>query len=395
MIDNKLLARNMIEDTFDSDSFIQRLFLFDNYIIESIRLKEIPHIINLIGYDGLLILLKSNILRIKCDVNQFGEVGRLRDRPDGNEKILDYEQYSFNIISSVESYYLTKCFKEIESRVGLSKKEFIKLKEAISDNLVRAPKELGQKTLNGCLEEINRSEHLISLLIKNIINEDLNIKIKESDIKLNIEIISNNDILVESNLHTEFKEKFDLSKSHEIVSKALLSLVSTNLKFEVMETFNTKTLLNDKDTVCIDKKLQFLIKDANINEKNFSRVLEIKNYPKLNLRPDIKVNIDKLIEIRESKNCIEFRNWINTVDKLTNDEINDYLKSYRDTIKNFLIHPGGKTLRFLATTSVGILNPIAGVTLSAIDTFLIDKFLGTNGSKIFLSEDYARIFDLV
>lgn len=60
----------------DLNSFLQRLILFDTYILYSTRLKEIPHLVDAFGYKGMLELLKSGVLRIHCDGVITGQIGQ-------------------------------------------------------------------------------------------------------------------------------------------------------------------------------------------------------------------------------------------------------------------------------------------------------------------------------
>ncbi|HEX3034416.1 MAG TPA: hypothetical protein VHT73_04675, partial [Thermodesulfobacteriota bacterium] len=48
-----------IEVDFLAGEFLERLILFDKFILDSIRLREIPHLVRLFGDEPILELLKS------------------------------------------------------------------------------------------------------------------------------------------------------------------------------------------------------------------------------------------------------------------------------------------------------------------------------------------------
>jgi len=64
------------EFTVDIDSFLRRLILFEQCIIETDRLKEIPSLIAVFGAKGFLELLDSGAVRFVCDAMTAGQAGR-------------------------------------------------------------------------------------------------------------------------------------------------------------------------------------------------------------------------------------------------------------------------------------------------------------------------------
>ena len=398
-MNNNIIASNGIFSTqekfeFDADSFIQRLLLFDNFILESVRLKEIPFLIDLMGHDGVMQLLEADFFQIRCEARTIGQVGQLYLRKDWGQNILALEEYSFKIISSVNNEYLSSCFKEIEPLLKITPKEFIKLKGAISNNIIGAPKGFGAKTMDDAHNTIINSAYIIKPLIEQRIKEEYNINIDKSKIKLNIESLNEHDILVKTNLHKDFNQLFNKETSHSFVTNVLLSLIGTNLRLEKMETFNAKTYFNDKDIFCIKSKMNYLIEQFNSStqQDRLVRVLDIKEHPRLNINPNIKIDIQVLLKIRDTKNCKDFRVWLNNIDALSNADVEEYLKGYTDLIKDFGHSIFGKTLRLLTSSGADLILPGSGFALNAADTFLFSKVIPKKGSVLFLKNDYPRIF---
>lgn len=67
-----------LEINFLVEEFLERLILFDKYILDSIRLQEILHLVRLFGYTPVLELLKSGSLLIHSETFLgFGSTGQI------------------------------------------------------------------------------------------------------------------------------------------------------------------------------------------------------------------------------------------------------------------------------------------------------------------------------
>src|SRR5437588_9466656 len=67
-----VIARNGEVGGVDFDSLIERLLLFDGYVLRTVRLKEIPFLVRGLGYDQTLELLNSGLIQLQCEVTQIG-----------------------------------------------------------------------------------------------------------------------------------------------------------------------------------------------------------------------------------------------------------------------------------------------------------------------------------
>lgn len=52
----------------DIGAFIENLILFDTFVLKSNGLKEFPPLVRLFGFSGVQELLKSNSLRLHCEM---------------------------------------------------------------------------------------------------------------------------------------------------------------------------------------------------------------------------------------------------------------------------------------------------------------------------------------
>jgi hypothetical protein len=123
---------------FFAGEFIERLILFEEYILESIRLKEIPHLVRLFGYFPVLELLKSRKLKIYCDAVTMASTGQAGGalesrRVKGNLPLCSYCLDMVRIAYYKD--YIHKNLQQIHEIDGISHKEAKKLKLAVVERL--------------------------------------------------------------------------------------------------------------------------------------------------------------------------------------------------------------------------------------------------------------------
>jgi len=103
-----------------------------------------------------------------------------------------------------------------------------------------------------------------------------------------------------------------------------------------------------------------------------------------------------LLEIRESDECREFRNWLPEIGQASDEEIRDHVRSVRTKLGNTAASTQGKAVRLLATTGIGflpVIGPIAGFVAGSLDTFLLEKLLPKSGPVAFLSKLFPSVFE--
>jgi hypothetical protein len=155
----------------------------------------------------------------------------------------------------------------------------------------------------------------------------------------------------------------------------------------------------DDDLPLVYERLDFLAHSISpeTKERQFRRVMEIAGFP--DVAPAVsgkRVSIARLLEIRESDECREFRQWLPTIETSSDIEIRERLSSIRAKLGNLMQTGGGKTLRFLVTSGIGVipaLGLIAGPIAGAIDTFLLERFLTKSGVVAFINNLYPSVFD--
>jgi hypothetical protein len=104
------------------------------------------------------------------------------------------------------------------------------------------------------------------------------------------------------------------------------------------------------------------------------------------------VDMAKLIEITAGPEVQEFRGWLRRSDSLTDKELADLVHPVRDALGKAIRGSAAKAVRLATSTVVGVVLPPAGVGLSVLDTFLMDKVMPTPGPTAFLGHLSRSVF---
>jgi hypothetical protein len=123
------------------------LLLFDDYVFESCKLLEFPQLISIFGFDSVLELVKSRSIRIKCDANLIVVFGETEDLVRKGKTLV----YDFSYLRAANHEdYVSSCLQDIPTSPTLSRKQRIKLKQAIGVRIDKAagmPPELNSPEL--------------------------------------------------------------------------------------------------------------------------------------------------------------------------------------------------------------------------------------------------------
>ncbi len=160
-------------------------------------------------------------------------------------------------------------------------------------------------------------------------------------------------------------------------STLLLNIGSAFLDLSISETFQSNVLSTDFDSQLIALKFEDLrIKNKELlKDLSLFQDITLPNYKKVSdiIRSKERSFADLLALLDKAE---KFKDWLKNLDNDPN-LINEYYKKISE--KTWLETAPIKTIRFLLFTATGIFVdfatglPIASPTLSAMDTFLIDK----------------------
>lgn len=146
----------------------------------------------------------------------------------------------------------------------------------------------------------------------------------------------------------------------------------------------------------VEEKFRFMLAqvDAKAQEERFARVVSIAGLPDPETAPGA-IDLERLLEIRDSEEAREFRQWLRTLDQVSDEEIREQVESISEKISGAVHSSAGKTVRFAITTGVGLIpgvGQVAGPVVGALEQFALDKVVREPGPVSFLSSSYMSIF---
>lgn len=387
---------------FDLDAFIRHLLLFDHYILDSFGLLELPALIDAFTFDGFLEILKSGVISINCFAVTTGSLSPsfpTDNLPPGRVRPLFH--YSFAVISTAEPYdsydNVNLLFDRVLPRLNLKGRQTKRLRKAIYTSLAKPNPQPNDLPIEQTARDLFTYPQVLPQLCALAIKKRFGKNIPSSAIKVIPTQLAPKDFKVQNNLQSDLG--FNQLDAHKIIESALLSIVSQYDRLEMMRWHSAITGFSNEDYPLFEEKINFLFESLSPEkrERRFQRVIEIKGLPRLSPERSRSIDAHRLLEIRESPECITFRHWLTSIDEMTDQEVSELGRSISDQVGMFVRSTPGRVLRFLATTALGIITPpgiiqAAPITLSALDTFLFEKVLAKPSPTTFIDEIYPSIF---
>jgi hypothetical protein len=386
------------ELTVDLSGFILRLVLFEKYILQSRRLREFPALLSAFGYEGVSELLSSNAIDIHCEALTIGQIGQLGIfEPRKRKGLLPLGSYCFSLVGVPDhKQYIHDCLQPLHEIKGLHRKNVKKLKLDIVSRLLKSGTEVDNDIMQQFKTDLRSNVPNIKTAIAVALRDKLSIEINPSDFYIKIDPIDEDDFHTETNISDVFRLSDE--EVHHVVERGLLAIGGLNQRIAEMKAYTAISGFRDLDIPLFDEKLKFITRAIlpEEQEERLRRVFVIKGFQDLqDLIERGQVDLTKLLEIRETKECKEFREWLFTIDSATDSEIEERINSLSEKLSWFVHGKSGKSVRWIASTGIGlipVIGNVAGAALGFLDTFLLEKILPNPGSVSFLNRLYPSIF---
>jgi hypothetical protein len=374
----------------DVHGLIRRLLLFDKYVLMSIRLQEFPLMAKHLGYEGLRTLLRARIIEVRCECLQLISMGQsgLFGLP-----ALPLFFYRFDWVNaSNRKDYIHECLKQMHGSECLERKQVSKLKQAIAAAIRPLSfRDLQDQVIPAFHNEILHNPRLLNDAIK--ISLQAHTGLTDAPFSVSIHQESPEIFRAESDLQRQ--AKISDSDAHKIIERAMLAIAAVTQAIAEMKFYAAISGFRDNELPLFRHKLDFLsdLASAEKKERSFQRVIDLADVP--DFTSATEVDVDKLLKIRDSAEAREFRDWLGTIGDARDKEIHDRIASFKAKAGLAVGSERGKALRFLVTTSLGMIPHTAapGIALGGFDQFLLDKLLPRSGIAAFVNELYPSIFE--
>lgn len=381
----------------DFGALLRRLVLFDTFILDSTRLKEVPYLVAALGYEGTIELLSSGCLRFYCSGITVGQIGQSTLEERLAKGLLPLGSYSFAVIRQ-HNYqeYVSTCFRKLPKMPGVSEKQFIKLKGAVAAVLEAPPQRAGEETLSQLKQDLMTNSPAIKPLVARSLRDQFGIRADAGEFQLTAHQIDGSDFRTVTDIGERYG--LDVQQVHNAVERALLALGGLNQTIEEMKTYSALSGFLEDEISVFSHRLNFLVEaiSPGAQEHRMERVLTIKGMGDVDPAEGIiNVDVHKLLEIRQSRECQEFREWLRNTDTASDAEIQEMVTGLNARLSSIFHGRVSRTIRFLlgaATDFVSGVPPGSGLATGILDSFLFEKVIPRKGPVVFINNLYPSIF---
>jgi hypothetical protein len=387
-------------------ALIRRLLLFEHCTLESDYLVEIPRLISVFGFKGLMELLESGALSIICDYISVGSVGQAQGLKVTRARGGPLPLSSYRIVpvsvperssngESGHDHFVDQALDVIRD-MGLPTGNRRRLIQVVSPMLDAYPRSVVSDSAAGFRGLIERQDASIRKALELEFRRARGMDLPAA-VELRFDDLGNDgDFRVSTNLAE--KAGTGEEETHKIIERALIGSAALDQRIVVMQATDSVSGFRDDELSVLDGRFQWIWKgqDPEAQEARFRRVVSIGGMPDLSdLEPGQQINIKRVLRMRDSADCREMRQWLRGVESESDAEIGERLFSFREGLAA-ATHTRSKTaIRFLLVTVVGSLPPLStltGVVASAVDHFIFEKLIGRPGPATFLGRSYPSIF---
>lgn len=371
-------------------TLVRRLLLFDTVIVKSFRLREIPTLVRTFGKSGFVELLNSKALKFCCeftcvitDIHQNG----VRAIPPGH--------FTFGLADIADREgTLRKELGALQGIAGLKNKDREEVEVAVWNSLVRPPQNFGQDLLQQIDAELRSNSPALKVSLLDQLRKELRDEnLDSAQLEINMEESQPRVFFLRNSIVKDFKLTAETTQT--LLSRSVTAMTNLTQRLAEMQAYSAITGFVDEEAPLLFGKLSGIISAMNpkVGEEQFRRVIEIAGVP--DFKPGQRVDANKLMMIRESPECRDFRGWLSAADSLSDTEIRDATAGVKNRLAQLAGSSDGRALRFAVTTGLGLI-PAAGLALGPaaglIDSFLIDRVLPRSGIVAFLAEKYPSVF---
>ncbi len=391
-ISSKLLGsvatRKMNEkiDTIDLDwnKFFYNLLFSDHFILDSVRLREIPFLLRQFGYLEVRSLLIDNSFSMRCDTYNLGF--RIEN------PIHDFQYPVFAVDVQDRDQYIQGCLKEtgfqdeLEGYIHIGEK--VKLLDLVQEKLLLPPKDPCKAIYESFSREIKNSDKHLKFLIQKELSLVVGQQVSVEEIKLKVNVVDSVIYVVENNL-----KNFGLNdrNAHNLIGKCISLLGNKHCKLFKAENDEAIGCYNEQEQHILEDSFKFLARQLNVQNQlqSFERVIDIAGLPSLTNISELRIS--KLLEIRETYEWVSFRKWISEIRDWSSQDIHKELQHKTSRLIALAGGSTGKLIGRIISFGSLFMEPISAA-LVEVFPWLVKKVTSPKGHIVFLYRDYPSVF---
>ena len=373
----------------DVNSLLQRLILFERVVLKSFRLREISALIRMFGIQGFRNLLDHGILKFSCEFTTLAGGFAKNGVPS-----IPHGHLSFSIVDAYDREGILRAeLRSLQGIPGLKNTERYELEKLIWASFLRPPENYGKGLLAQVEADIRGNSPVFRAAVVDQIEKKCGHALKSPDeIVIDVAEPSPRLFKIENNFAS-----FGLTaqSTDSVLQSASFAVANLNHRLGEMQSYSSVSGFLDNESPLLFSKLTGAasLVDPTGLERQFKRVIQIAGAPEFH--EGTRIDVDRLLELRDSAECREFRHWLGSISDANDTEVAHMVSGLRQRIAFFAGNTSGKVLRFAAVTASGFLPGVSllvGPALGAIDSFLVDRILPHSGIFAFLDQKYPSIF---
>ncbi len=374
----------------DVGVLIRRLVLFDRVVVKSFRLRELPLLVRTFGKTGFEQLLNSGVLKFCCEFTCV-----VTDFHRNGVRSVPAEHFTFGTADAADREGVLRGeLRGLQSVSGLKNNERSAIEEAVWNSLVRPQKTFGADLLQQIDADLRANSPLLKAGILDQLQKELpSFDWSHAQLQVKVEEPQHRVFHIKNTIPADFG--LSPENTHLVLQRSVIAVANLNQRLAEMEAYSAITGFLQSEAPLLFGKVAGIIAPLNpqIAEEQFKRVIELVDIA--DFTPGQRVDVEKLMNIRESAECRDFRGWLSTLENVSDAEIRNMVGGMRSKLASLASSPVGKAVRLAATTGIGLIpgfGTLLGLAASGIDSFLVDRVLPRSGILAFLAETYPSLF---
>lgn len=394
-INSMPISRNFIgafqtaDKRFDVGRFVEYATLFDRVVVEGF--DYLTQIVRAFGVAGTLRLLEERCLGFMAGAGTLGRYDYANTGLGDLGRGLPPLSWFLEIIYVMDPLPAEKLQAAVERTrfdLRLSKHEANKLFDGIRQRMCTVDWP-SIPAVDDFRHDLSVRPSFVFDVILNGLDNKLGRKIPREDVVLSVEETAEHTFTAHTNLTRLLG--IDPQELHKLLGPEIGCLAGTNLRLGVMERVEAAVGLRDPEARVTRMRANLLgsLLCENDPREAFAEVLSIARIPTLS--PGTRVDADSLLKVRATSECAAFRGWLRRSSDLNDEQLDELLNGWKARLGQISRSPAVVTLSWLASTGIGVVEPISGIALSAVEKFLINRLLPDPGPLAFLYHQYAPL----
>jgi hypothetical protein len=369
----------------DVGLLIERLLLFDKFIMETRRLHELPVLCKIIGLDDTIRILNSGALQFHFNPRPVACINTCSGYFKGAHGLdiipgIDFRYTNLTYRDKILSDNLSQTITKLE----LKGRKARLLHELVSEKIIPPISDEGRIAQGIITETIYSDIGLVKKGMAKTIKAKIGIIINPDEFEMSVHQDEKGAVFT-----TDLMQKLNIDETtmRDILSRGSFLASPLAHGLEILKLHNAAIDLSPNDLIMANTTNAILLGDTTPYVTRLRRLLKLANLitpSEPGINPHF--NIRKLIQIRKTPECKAFRELVIDSNSKSDEELLDYFSDIRARAGSFVAWDWLKYLGYLPL-------PYRLALPSTILLKLKNRFFPVDEARLFLDKQYPSIFN--